>query len=386
MTLIEPNDFHPVSGAPVIFLAGPIHGAPPWQPAAYDVIARSGEEFVVATPRRFHSPTHYRAKATDGRRHFHRQRAWERYYMDLAARQGCILFWLPRPAGKLDGMVYGATTRYEIGLWSSRYSRDNTIGLTVGTDGKFPTVHTIAYDLEKEMGDAGLHDTLKRTVEAAMEIARASFARWTENGKPPVALESELQVMTTEELRGVVSGFLPDYSDEEPGAIISVVRELLDASLEPGPGASSEPVLSSRPGSQGAGDSPAPSGDKWFVGGRAVARHRFLLVGPVQGAIPLMQRIAVELGNPVIPLDALDPVAPGDTASPGDPAGSLSFCLRTAERVDVDLGGITGSALAQILDANLTVPIFWHTNGSMTQAEAATALEGRVPLERIIDD
>ena len=123
MVLLEPKGYQPVSGAPVVFLAGPIHGAPRWQVEAFELIRGRDEDVVVASPRRFRSHEHSRWKATATLGHFHRQRAWERHYMDLAALQGAILFWLPGPAGSLDGMVYGATTRYEIGLWSSRFSR-----------------------------------------------------------------------------------------------------------------------------------------------------------------------------------------------------------------------------------------------------------------------
>lgn len=79
MILLEPRSYHQVSG-----------------------------DIVVASPRRFHSVERYRFKQPDTLRYFPRQRPWERCLMDLAGRQGCVLFWLPGPAGPLDGMVYGA--------------------------------------------------------------------------------------------------------------------------------------------------------------------------------------------------------------------------------------------------------------------------------------
>jgi len=49
--------------------------------------------------------------------------------------------------------VYGVTTPFEVGLWAKRASRDQSTKetpLCFGTDYDFPTVHTIAYDLEME--------------------------------------------------------------------------------------------------------------------------------------------------------------------------------------------------------------------------------------------
>ena len=55
MVLTAPNDYQAVSGAPVLFLACPIHFAPAWHSEAFDLMcevegARGNTPVVVATP------------------------------------------------------------------------------------------------------------------------------------------------------------------------------------------------------------------------------------------------------------------------------------------------------------------------------------------------
>ena len=52
VSLIQPLDFQPVSGGPVIFLAGPIAFASPWQEKTFDIIGELAPDIVVASPRR----------------------------------------------------------------------------------------------------------------------------------------------------------------------------------------------------------------------------------------------------------------------------------------------------------------------------------------------
>lgn len=219
MTLIEAKQYYPVSGGPVIFLAGPISGAPMWQREAFDLIASRCPDAVVVSPRRFHSVEHYRYRPTDSLTGFHRQRAWERHYMDMAAVRGCVLFWLPAPASPLDGLVYGATTRYELGLWTARCHADPSLGLVVGTDGGFPTVHTIAYDLECELDGYQLETTLEGTVEAAVTLAREQYAAWADAGSPDLSHESELTVITHDQLCKAARSSLADNPMNDPDAI-----------------------------------------------------------------------------------------------------------------------------------------------------------------------
>ena len=450
MILLEPKAYQPVSGGPVIFLAGPIHGAPPWQPHAFDLIRELDGTMIVVTPRRFHSPDHYRYRTTSTLQTFHRQRAWERHYMDMASQRGCVLFWLPGPAGPLDGMVYGATTRYEMGLWSSRFAHDSTVGLCVGTDGAFPTVHTIAYDLEHEMAGRTVHTTLEDTVRAAVETARYTHDHWMACGEPGVPLESDLNEVTHEDLKqAYLSLRLDDNPMNDPEQLRATAMEMLDremdrfvgdpveveevtvgaeageameadvAELEDLPGDWLDPAGAQEASVAGA-DSARPSGSErerlhqrmrrtgeWYLNGRRVDGPKYLAIGRSTYYIPFFQRLAVELGAPVYQSDYLEWI------DPRHPEASLAYYLATAERIDVNLEGVSAEDLRkattwigrkvggrwelpqsymtsweinQLYHTDWRIPVFWHTGGSMTHAEAFAVLGERIPAEGIIDD
>jgi hypothetical protein len=195
MVLLEPLSHQPVSGGPVLFLAAPYRG-PRWQSEAFDLIQKLDPGMIVASPRRFHSVRHARYKATGSLNSFHCQRAWERHYMDLAALRGCVLFWLAAPAESVEGLPYGATTRYALGLWSSRWSRDPPWDSAWAAIRVSPPSRTLVYDLEMEMPGRKIHRDLEETVRESVGIARANYDRRIRAGDPTPALESTLVSMS----------------------------------------------------------------------------------------------------------------------------------------------------------------------------------------------
>ncbi len=103
--------------------------------------------------------------------YFPRQRAWERHYLDLASKQGAILFWLPGEEHHDCNKVYGAITRMELGQWMTSYKHDNSIRLCIGSDSKFPELHTVQYDLSLDAPDKDIKKTLEETCFEAIRLA-----------------------------------------------------------------------------------------------------------------------------------------------------------------------------------------------------------------------
>ena len=436
MILLEPLSFQPVSGGPVIFLGGPITAAPHWQTEAFSLIRRLDPSMIVASPRRFFSVRNYRYKPTEALLSFHRQRAWERYYSDVASRQGCVLFWLPGPRESFEGLIYGATPRYELGLWSARWARDHNLGLSVGGDESFPTLRTLAYDLEKEMPSRTIHRSLEDTVREAVEIARRNYELWVRSDSPQVELESELVSISHEEhsLASAILARLPDNPMAHPETlrrealrILKIVPDLTsekveevqddeeleeledaeeleeleaveDSDVPPSPGVDS-PAEGMRRGMRETGS--------WFLVGHRVEGPKYLAVGRSASYLPFLQRLMNELGAPVYQSEYME------RPYPGDQEASLAFYLETAERIDINLEGIEPEELrAMTVDAlraeeiwpglrlpHVTsweinrlyrappdVPVFWHTGGSMNGREAFDILGANVPRERIVED
>lgn len=145
----------------------------------------------------------------------------------------------------------------------------------------------------------------------------------------------------------------------------------------------------------------------WFLAGQEVAGPKYLAIGRSTYYIPFLKRIAVELGAPVFQSDFLDWV------EPTHPHASLLFCIRTAERIDVNLEGVSledlhaatvgagalaqergGPGLAYMTSWEINqlyynppdVPVFWHTGGSMTHEQAWDVLRQRIHKEYIVED
>ena len=96
--------------APIVFLTGPIQGAPDWQtPLANEILARR-DDLTVLSPRR----------ETVGETSFdyNEQVGWERAGLRRAMSNGAIAFWLAAQDTLLSypqGRAYAQTTKIEFG-------------------------------------------------------------------------------------------------------------------------------------------------------------------------------------------------------------------------------------------------------------------------------
>ena len=157
--------------APLIFLAGPIRSAPNWQDEAIDFLLSQNSDLIIASPRRGvrDKIAHYIVEGDES--YFSRQRAWERHYLDIASKTGAILFWLPGEAEHNCEKVYGAMTRVEIGQWITNYRHNHSVRFCVGSDGKFPEMHTIDFDLQIDAPDKKIFSSLEETCVEAVRLA-----------------------------------------------------------------------------------------------------------------------------------------------------------------------------------------------------------------------
>jgi hypothetical protein len=124
--LILPPQYLAVTG-PVVFLAGPIQGAPDWQGEAIGLLRRSAPALHLACPRRDYAPGEFAFAA---------QVDWETHYLRRAAQEGAILFWLAREAAHDCGRAYAQTSRFELAEWKVRHERDG-VKLVVGLEEGF---------------------------------------------------------------------------------------------------------------------------------------------------------------------------------------------------------------------------------------------------------
>src|SRR6516225_6635384 len=105
--VITPPDYRDIVG-PLVFLAGPIQGAPLWQHEAIRLIAQISPTLHIANPRRDHSLDEFA---------YDLQVDWETHYLKRASADGVILFWLARETDHDCSRAYAQTTRFELAEW-----------------------------------------------------------------------------------------------------------------------------------------------------------------------------------------------------------------------------------------------------------------------------
>jgi hypothetical protein len=157
--IFRPPDFPSISG-PVVFLAGPIQGAPPWQTEAIRHLGELAPRLHIANPCR-----EYQSGEFD----YDTQVDWESHHLRRAAADGVILFWLAREACHDCGRAYAQTTRFELAEWKVRHERDTT-RLVVGIEDGFTGAKYIrrrqAQDCPRVPVCSSLEETCRRAVEA----------------------------------------------------------------------------------------------------------------------------------------------------------------------------------------------------------------------------
>ncbi len=184
MKIILPKTFVDVDANPawpIFFLAGPVRGGDDWQQECCKEIElrMPGLEFYVAIPY-YHQilPTDHplakiRTKGDEG--YFERQLNWERYYMDLASKRGCLMFWLPAESTRnprTSGGPYATDTRGEIGEWRGRLMGNPELHVSVGCEEAFVSSSQIVRNFKLALGkDYPIHTTLSETVLAGVKKA-----------------------------------------------------------------------------------------------------------------------------------------------------------------------------------------------------------------------
>ena len=162
--LISPNEFYIAIVLPLIFLAGPIRSAPKWHEKAIDYLFSKNEDVTIASP---HRPNEKIIPSSQ----FPRQRSWERHYIDNAKGYGCVMFWITGSERHDCDKVYGAMSRFELGQLFTYAETNQSTRFCVGSDGNFPELHTIEYDLKLNAPGKKIFNSLEETCNEALRIA-----------------------------------------------------------------------------------------------------------------------------------------------------------------------------------------------------------------------
>jgi hypothetical protein len=157
--VLLPPEIVPVDG-PLLFLAGPIQGAPDWQAEALRWLEAQAPDLAVASPRRAYPPGAFDYAA---------QVDWETHYLRCAAQNGVILFWLACETVSLPGRCYGQTSRFELAEWKVRHERDGA-RLVVGIEEGFSGARYIRQRFGQDCPAVPLVSALEEACRVALRL------------------------------------------------------------------------------------------------------------------------------------------------------------------------------------------------------------------------
>lgn len=158
--VILPPEYVEISvNEPVLFLAGPIQGAPDWQNEAISIIHNLASNLDIASPRRDEF------KNAD----YNEQVDWEHFYLDRAARNGVIMFWLAREANHVCERAYAQTSRFELGEAITLH-RWQKIKVIVGIEDGFSNSRYLKKTISKKASGILICSNLRETCEKAVKL------------------------------------------------------------------------------------------------------------------------------------------------------------------------------------------------------------------------
>jgi len=153
----------------VIFLAGPIQGAPDWQEEAINIIETEytkikNPDYKIACPRRLSGID----KSKDF--NYNLQVDWETFYLNQAAENGVILFWLAKKIEYDLKRDFSQTSRFELGEWVTKHQQNNNIQIVVGIEPGFSGEKYIRKRLKKDCPLIPIFDDLHKTCIKAIAL------------------------------------------------------------------------------------------------------------------------------------------------------------------------------------------------------------------------
>lgn len=159
--LIQPSEIVETHG-PVIFLAGPIQGAPDWQTDAAEKIHDFDSTIIVASPRKDYP---------EGIFVYEKQVDWETHYLRTAGKLGVVAFWLATQTVNTPGRSYAQTTRFELAEWKMRHEYED-IKLTIGIEEGFGNARYIRRRFSQDCPDVKIADDLESMCRNAVHLIR----------------------------------------------------------------------------------------------------------------------------------------------------------------------------------------------------------------------
>lgn len=126
---------------PLLFLAGPIQGAPDWQKYATNTIRGLSSAYDIKSSLHIANP---RREYLDRKFDYYAQVDWEKYHLKRAAQRGGILVWFAAQDHSLpyeEGREYAKTTKDELTRVIGWLDYNPNINVVVGIEPGFKSIN-----------------------------------------------------------------------------------------------------------------------------------------------------------------------------------------------------------------------------------------------------
>ena len=170
--IILPVNYPEIEGN-LIFLAGPVIGAPRWQNEAIRIIQNLDSEVNIACPSYELDRKYFKdflVHVEDCPRRAYEEWPevdWQMHYLEEAFTKGCLLFWLADEEEHHCSYPYAQGSRAE--LFGKLTRKGN---LVLGIERGFSGDEYTEYYFRKNRPETPIFSSLENTCEAAVEIAR----------------------------------------------------------------------------------------------------------------------------------------------------------------------------------------------------------------------
>ncbi len=167
---------------PVIFLAGPVVGAPFWHNEAIKVIRRMSKKPHIASPsrelnQRYLNSNVHTIKSCKKEPGSWPEIDWQMRYLKKAFEGGCQLFWMPKEKIHYPEYPYAQGSRYELGEWSQKAETSERLSIIVGFEQDFPGREFLTYKLSRTCPSIPITNNLEEACEIAVALAGCSKSK-----------------------------------------------------------------------------------------------------------------------------------------------------------------------------------------------------------------
>lgn len=174
--ILLPPNYRSIEG-PLIFLAGPIQGAPKWHNKAIKIIQDIDSYINIASPSKKVDRI-YLKQNQEKFKHSANQEEWEQidwetFYLNRAAQKGAIMFWFPNEEAHYCERAYAQTSRFELGEWKTEHKQGRG-NIVIGFEKGFSGEHYIKYRLSKDNLNIPILSSLKETCRVSINKAKAT--------------------------------------------------------------------------------------------------------------------------------------------------------------------------------------------------------------------